>query len=350
MRMDKVFVPGFESVCRVEDSKSGLKAFIAIHSTALGPAVGGLRAWKYADEDAALKDVLKLAEGMTYKAALAGLPWGGGKAVLFGEKSTAALERFGDVLEILKGKYITAKDVGIGAQDLASIKRKTSHILGVEGTPGSSGDPSPATAYGVYHGIRASVQRALEAKSLSGVKIAVQGLGGVAFSLLGHLISDGAVISACDVSAQAVERVRAKFGDMVDIVSPTRILDVSCDVFAPSALGGVISNEVAENLRAKVVAGAANNQLAGVNSGLILAKRRILYAPDYVINAGGLINIYHETLATGYSRELANGRIRSIVPTLESIYDKSFDQALPTAAVADEIARSILAKAREKCV
>ncbi|MGZ3711018.1 MAG: Glu/Leu/Phe/Val dehydrogenase dimerization domain-containing protein, partial [Bdellovibrionota bacterium] len=228
--MSEISVPGYEAVYRVDDEPSGLKAFIAIHSTVLGPAVGGIRAWTYISEDAALKDAMRLAEGMTYKSALAGLPWGGGKAVLFGEKTTASLERFGEAVELLKGKYITAKDVGINGKDLSIIQRKTTHILGVEGTSGSSGDPSSATAWGVYHGIRASVQRGLGGKSLSGVRIAIQGLGGVASSLLKHIISEGAVVLACDVNSQAVDRVREQYGDLVEIVSPGRITDVTCDV------------------------------------------------------------------------------------------------------------------------
>jgi len=342
MRMSEVTVPGFEAVYRVDDEASGLKAFIAVHSTVLGPAVGGLRAWNYISEDAALQDALRLAEGMTYKSALAGLPWGGGKGVLFGEKTPSSLAHFGEVVELLKGKYITAKDVGINGEDLAAIKRKTTHVLGVEGTPGSSGDPSAATAFGVFHGIRASVRRGFGAKSLSGVKVAVQGLGGVANALLKHLISDGAVVAACDVNSQAVEKIKIMHGGMVEIVSPGRITDVACDVFAPCALGGVITQEVAEKLRARVVAGAANNQLADSHAGAILANRRILYAPDYVINAGGIINIYHETLAGGYNKEMAQAQIRKIADTLDTIFDNACAQSKPTSQVADEFARSRL--------
>ncbi len=343
MQMNKISVPGFEAVYRVEDEPSGLKAFIAIHSTVLGPAVGGLRSWKYANEDAALQDALKLAEGMTYKAALAELPWGGGKAVLFGEKSASALERFGEAVEILQGKYITAKDVGINGEDLAAIKRKTPHVLGIVGSEGSSGDPSSATAWGVFHGIRSSVERGLGTKSLSGVKIAVQGLGGVAGFLIKHLVSDGARVMACDVNPQAVERIRAQYEDLVEIVSPSRITDTACDVFAPCALGGVITQEVAENLRTKLIAGAANNQLVNTAVCRALMFRSIRYAPDYVINAGGLINIYHETLPGGYNKERAYAQIGNISQTLGTIYSVASAQGMPTADVADMLATNRLA-------
>ncbi|MGZ3694987.1 MAG: Glu/Leu/Phe/Val dehydrogenase family protein, partial [Bdellovibrionota bacterium] len=198
----------------------------------------------------------------------------------------------------------------------------------------------------VYHGIRASVQRGLGGKSLSGVRIAIQGLGGVASSLLKHIISEGAVVLACDVNSQAVDRVREQYGDLVEIVSPGRITDVTCDVFAPCALGGVITQEVADKLRAKIVAGAANNQLVDTAAGVTLGKRHILYAPDYVINAGGVINIYHESLPEGYDRSRAYIQIRKISETLETIYERSFVQGMPTAVVADELARSRLANGR----
>src|SRR4051812_20431585 len=229
----------FEQIVFCNDSRVGLKAIIGVHSTVLGPATGGCRMWNYESEQAALTDVLRLSKGMTYKASISGLNWGGGKAVIIGDakkvKTREMLERYGEFVDRLGGTYITAKDVGIGSDDLRVVKGRTSHVLGIDGEPGSSGDPSPATALGVYHGMLACVKHALGASSLKGMTIVLQGLGSVAFYLLEHLHAEGAKIIGCDIDQSVIDRAVRKYG--IEIVKPEAIYDVPCEIFAPSALG-----------------------------------------------------------------------------------------------------------------
>jgi leucine dehydrogenase len=349
MVFDKVQSDQFEQIVFCNDPRSGLKAIISLHSTVLGPATGGCRMWNYGTEQEALDDVLRLSRGMTYKAAISGLNWGGGKAVIMGDpktaKTPALLERFGEFVERLGGHYITAKDVGIGAEDLRVVKSRTRHILGIEGEQGSSGCPSPATAWGVYHGMRACAAEAFGARSLKGLRVALQGLGSVSFHLLEHLAADGATVIGCDIDAEAVKRAVDKYG--IEIVRPEAIHDVECDIFAPSALGGAINPETLPRLRAKVVAGAANNQLATPEMGEALLRRGILYAPDYAINAGGLINIYHEGAAGGtYSRARAFDHVAGIGLTVASILKRAKEDRLPTHVVADRIAEERVERKR----
>src|SRR6185437_7038086 len=307
MVFEKIQHEDYEQIVYCNDPRVGLKAIISMHSTVLGPATGGCRMWAYKNEEEALVDVLRLSKGMTYKAAISGLDWGGGKAVIIGDpktgKSKAMLERFGEYVQRLGGNYITAKDVGIGAEDLKTIKTKTEHVLGIEGVPGSSGDPSPATAWGVYHGMKAAVKFGLGANSLKGLTIAMQGLGSVNYYLLEHVFAEGAKVIACDIDQAAITRATGKYN--IEIVKPDSIYDVPCDVFAPGALGAAINSQSLPRLKTKVIAGAANNQLETPEIGLEVMKRGIVYAPDYAINAGGLINIYYEGGAAGaggYSR------------------------------------------------
>jgi leucine dehydrogenase len=351
MVFERIQNEDFEQLVYCNDPTVGLKAIISMHSTVLGPATGGCRMWAYKDEQEALVDVLRLSKGMTYKASISGLNWGGGKAVIIGDpktrKTTAMLERFGDHVERLGGHYITAKDVGIGAEDLKTVKTKTSHVLGIEGVPGSSGDPSPATARGVYHGMRACAKFALGVNSLKDLTIAIQGLGSVSFYLLEHLFADGAKVIACDIDQAAIERARAKYN--IEVVPPESIYDVPCDIFAPAALGASISATTLPRLRTKIIAGAANNQLATKEDGLEVMKRGIVYAPDYAINAGGLINIYYEGVAagpSGYSRKKAHDHIAGIEKTIGDILNRAKSENLPSHLVADRMAEERVVKAR----
>lgn len=348
MIFEKIGSEDFEQVVYCSDSSVGLRAIISMHSTVLGPAVGGCRMWNYATEAEALHDVLRLSKGMTYKAAISGLEWGGGKAVIMGgaeAKNPALLKRFGEFVERLGGHYVTAKDVGICADDLRIIKSGTRHVLGIEGEVGSSGDPSPATAWGVYHGMQSAARKAFGVKSLKGLTVALQGLGTVSSYLLEHLSADGAQVIGCDIDAGACERAAKKHG--IEIVRPEAIYDVTCDIFSPSALGGAISTETLPRIRAKVVAGAANNQLATPEAGAELVSRGILYAPDYAINAGGLISIYHESaIPGGYSRTRALDHVAQIGQTITEILERSEAEKLPSFVVADRMAEERVKRGR----
>ena len=304
--------------------------------------------WNYPSEASALADVLRLSEGMTYKASLAGLNWGGGKAVIFGDSKTQKnpkmLRRFGEFVDRLGGNYITAKDVGIGAEDLREIKTQTKHVLGIEGDAGSSGDPSPATAWGVFHGMRACVQHTFQKNSFKGIKVALQGLGSVSYYLLEHLVRQGAVVIGCDVDPVVIDRAVKKYG--IEIVSPELIYDVKCDVFSPSALGSTINSETLPRIQAKIIAGAANNQLATPEQGFEIMRRGMVYAPDYAINAGGLINIYYEDpIRGGYSREKAFNHVAQIEKTITEILTRAASEKVPTHTVANRMAEERIQKA-----
>jgi leucine dehydrogenase len=341
---------GFEQVVFCNDPSVGLKAIISLHSTALGPATGGTRMWKYVNEAEALNDVLRLSKGMTYKAAISGLKWGGGKAVLIGdaktEKNPAMLQRFGEFVDRLGGQYITAKDVGIGSEDLKIVKSKTRHVLGIDGEANSSGDPSPATAWGVYQGMRACAQHVYKSDSLKGMKIALQGLGSVSYYLLEHLAAEGAEVIGCDIDQTVIDRAVKKYG--IEIVRPESIYDVGCDIFAPSALGASINPETLPRIKAKVIAGAANNQLSTPAQGYEVMKRGMTYAPDYAINAGGLINIYHEGVEQGgYNRARAFKHVEKIGDTIAQILERAEAEHLPTHVVADRMAEERVNAARK---
>jgi leucine dehydrogenase len=348
MIFQRIQPEGFEQVVFCQDSSVGLKAIISLHSLALGPAAGGCRVWNYATEEEALNDVLRLSRGMSYKSSLAGLNWGGGKAVIIADPKTGKtpqlLERFGEFVERQNGNYITAKDVGIGADDLRAIKRKTKHVLGIEGDPGSSGDPSPATGLGVYHGIRACAKFALKSNSLNGVKIALQGLGSVSYYLLEHLVAEGAQVVGCDIDPAMIDRAVKKYG--IEIVSPETIYDVKCDIFSPSALGATINPDTIKRIQAKVIAGGANNQLATPEQGFELMRRGVVYAPDYAINAGGVINIYYEEARQGgYNRARSYEHVSRIEKTISDILDRAQTEKQPTHVIADRMAEERMEKA-----
>ena len=344
------FATDHEQVVLRQDPHSGLRAIIAIHSTVLGPAAGGCRHWVYPDDASALEDALRLSRGMTFKNALADIPFGGGKSVILGvagrQLSTLDLETFGRWVEELNGQYVTAEDVGIQVADMRVIARSTRYVSGL-GTSGLGGDPSPYTARGVLQGIRAAVRVGLGADSLAGVRVAVQGLGNVGMHLCALLRQQGAELQVADISADRVRRAVQDFGARALHVD--EVLAADADVLAPCALGASLTAGSVAALRVKVVAGAANNQLATDDVGDLLAARGVLYAPDYVINAGGVISIAREYLGLR-DPAWADDRIAAIADRLDGIFRQAADSGLATSRIADAMARARLEAAGEASV
>lgn len=326
-----------EGLVFCHDKATGLRAIIAIHDTTLGPALGGCRMWPYGAEEEAILDVLRLARGMTYKAAVSGLDLGGGKSVILGDpdrdKSGALFRSFGRYVETLGGRYIVAEDVGTSPADMESIRAETSHVVGLGGE-GGSGDPSPFTALGVVAGMRACVEEVFGSPSLKGLTVAVQGLGHVGYELCRLLHGEGARLVVADLHFDAVRRAAVEFG--AEPVEPGGILSVPCDIFAPCALGAIVNDETVPNLRCAIVAGSANNVLAEDRHGEELAERGILYAPDYVINAGGLIKVSDEL--EGYDEGRARERVARIQDSVKNIIETSRKDGIPTNVAADGLA------------
>ena len=330
---------GHEQVVFCHDKSSGLKAIIAIHDTTLGPALGGTRMWDYANTDAALFDVLRLSRGMTYKAACAGLNLGGGKAVIIGDakkiKSEALFRAFGRFVNSLGGRYITAEDVNINVNDIEQVASETNYCTGISSRPGGSGDPSPVTAWGVFQGIKASVKYRLGKDSVKGLKVAVQGCGAVGKFLCGYLHEEGAQLIISDLDGEKVKALTDKFG--AKAVEGHAIYGVDADVFAPCALGAIVNDETIPQFKFPIIAGGANNQLLDENKhSKILKEKNILYAPDYVINAGGLINVYYEL--RGYNFEKARKQAEGIYSTLLTIYSEAEKQGISTHAASNAVA------------
>ena len=328
-----------EQVVFCSDKTSGLKAIIAIHNTTLGPALGGLRMWPYKSDEEAIDDVLRLSHGMTYKAAIAELNLGGGKSVIIGdprsEKSEALFRSFGRFVEGLGGRYITAEDVGTSVADMEWIRQETKFVTGIR-SRGGSGDPSPFTAYGVYHGMKAACKKIYGSDSLEGRTIAVQGAGNVASYLINHLSKEGAKTVVTDIYEEKVKKVVAD-NDNVTAVEPDEIYDVECDVFSPAALGGSVNDNTIDRIKAKIVAGAANNQLKDeLRHAQGLKERGILYVPDYVINAGGLINVYVEL--EGYSEQRASHMTENIYHIVASIIDRAEKENILTVVASNRLA------------
>lgn len=336
-----------EGVHAFHDADSGLKCIIAVHSTALGPAAGGCRMWKYASGDAMLTDALRLSQGMSFKNAMADLPLGGGKAVIWGDprqdKSEALFRAFGRAVESLNGSYYTAEDVGIDTSDMALVARETRYVAGLDEGAAASGDPSPITARGVYLGIKEVAKRLFGSDDLSGRIIAVQGVGSVGGHVCEHLAKDGAKLVISDIDEEALKAVSAVTG--ATIVPPDDIYDVDADIFSPCALGAVINEKTLGRLRVKGVAGAANNQLIVPEMGEFLRRKGILYAPDYVINGGGIINVAAE-ISGNYSREWVDGKLKRLIETLGQVLDEALSTDQPANAVADRIARKRIAEAK----
>ena len=328
-----------EQVVFCNDNDTGLKAIIAIHNTVLGPSLGGTRMWYYNTEMEALQDVLRLSRGMSYKAAVAGLNLGGGKAVIIGDsrkdKSEALLRRFGKFVNSLGGKYITAEDVGMSSRDMEYIHMETKHVSGLPESMGGGGDPSPVTAYGVYMGMKAAAKERWGSDSLSGKKIAIQGVGHVGENLVKYLSKENVKLYVNDINISRQNEIAKEFNAIV--VGADELYDLDIDIYAPCALGATINNDTLDRLKCSIVAGAANNQLADESvHGEMVIKKGILYAPDFVINAGGLINVYSE-LST-YNRERAIAQTENIYHTTLNIFKISKSENIPTYVVANRIA------------
>lgn len=330
---------GHEQTFFCRDDSVGLRAIIAIHNTNLGPALGGCRIWNYTNEGDALHDVLRLSHGMTYKAAMAGLPLGGGKAVIIGvppkDKRAALLTSFGRFVNSLGGKYITAEDVGTSVDDIEIVRKETPYVCGISQQHGGSGDPSIFTAIGVHYGMKACAKQVFGTDALKGLTIAVQGLGHVGYEVVKHLVHEGAQVIVTDLDQNRISTVVKDFG--VRSVGVHDIYDVKADIFCPNALGAILNDTTIDRLQVKVVAGAANNQLEEYQKhGQALLKKGIVYAPDYVINAGGLINVSHER--KGYNREAAVADCQNIFNTITTILDLSKERNIPTMDAANMLA------------
>lgn len=328
----------YEQVLFCQDKQSGLKAIIAIHDTTLGPALGGTRMWTYNSEAEAIEDALRLARGMTYKNAAAGLDLGGGKTVIIGDpkkdKNPEMFRAFGRYIQSLNGRYITAEDVGTNETDMDQIALETEYVTGLSSFSGTAGNPSPVTALGIYQGMKATAKEAFGSESLEGTVVAVQGVGNVAYSLCELLHEEGAELVITDINKEAVKRAQNDFN--AKAVDPDEIYDVECDIYAPCALGATINDHTIPRLKAKVIAGSANNQLQSHEHGDILYQKGILYAPDYVINAGGVINVADELV--GYNRERALQNVQRIYKNLEQVFAISNRDQVPTHIAADRLA------------
>lgn len=342
---DEVAVREHEQVVYCYDKPTGLKAIIGIHDTTLGPALGGTRMWSYTSDEAALNDVLRLSRGMTYKSAAAGLNLGGGKAVIIGDakkiKTEALFRAYGRFVQGLAGRYITAEDVGTTVRDMEWVRMETDYVTGISRALGGSGDPSPFTALGCYEGMKSSLKWQTGNESLEGRTVSVQGVGAVGYHLVQHLVRDGAKVVVCDIDQGNLKRITADFSG-VEVVGIDEIYDVDCDVYAPCALGATVNDDTVGKLKCSVVAGSANNVLADEEKhAKALADRGILYAPDYVINAGGLINVANEI--QGYNRERAVQQAAGIYQTMTQIFTIARDENITTLQAANTLAERRIA-------
>jgi leucine dehydrogenase len=334
----------YEEVVFFHDPPTGLRAIVAIHSTALGPALGGTRFYPFASEEDALRDVLRLSRGMTYKAAAAGLDLGGGKAVIIGDpkrdKTEELLRAYGRFIDSLGGRYITAEDVGTAREDMDILRRETGWVTGVSKRLGGSGDPSPVTAWGTFQGLRACIEEGLQSQSFEGLRVVVQGVGKVGFHLAKHLVEAGSKVTVADVDVDAVGRAVRDLG--VETVEPEKAHAVECEILAPCAMGGIIRDDTLPDLKCRIVAGSANNQLERPEHGDVLGNQGILYAPDFVINAGGLINVSDEL--QGYDRERAMTRVEGIYRTLREVFRLSRTEGISTRKAAERMAEERMAR------
>jgi len=327
-----------EQVSFFTDEATGLKSIVAIHDTTLGPAVGGCRMWNYASDQEALIDVLRLARGMTYKNAIAGLKMGGGKSIIIGDaktdKTPELFRAFGRAIHTLGGRYYSAEDVGVTTADIMYANEQTPYMAGLEG---KSGDPSPFTALGTYLGIKAAVKYQLGKDSLAGIKVAIQGLGHVGYYLCKHLHHAGAKLIVTDLNQQSLARVATEFN--AKVVGLNEIYSQDVDVYAPCALGATINDQTLELFKASIIAGCANNQLAETRHGEILRTKGILFAPDYVINAGGIINVSFDD---DYDKQKSTEKVEKIYDTLTNIFNMASDKNTQTDKIADQLARDII--------
>ncbi len=339
LTLEKMYSMGHEQVVYFQDKSCGLKAIIAIHDTTLGPALGGTRLWQYANEEDALIDVLRLSKGMTYKAAVSGLNLGGGKAVIIADpkkdKSEALFRSFGRFIESLNGRYITAEDVNTSVDDIEHIFAETNYVTGVAQQYGGSGNPAPYTALGVFRGIEASVTNAFGTRSLKGRSVAIQGVGSVGFELSKLLNEAGASIVYTDINERGIQKMKESFPN-AKFVSSNEIFSAACDVYAPCALGASVNDETISMMKCKIIAGAANNQLKEDRHGAIVKEKGIIYAPDYLINAGGLMNVSIEF--EGWADSKSRRMIDTIYDKTLEVFKISDEQNIPVNRAADVMA------------
>ena len=348
LKFTEIPIPGYEKVAMAEDSSIGFKSMISVHDTTLGPALGGLRMWPYESEILALTDVLRLSRGMTYKSAVARTGLGGGKSVIIGDakkdRRPEIFRAMGEFVETLGGRYITAEDVGTSVEDMKFIREKTNWVTGRDKAEGGSGDPSPFTAYGVFLGIKAFSEEVLGRKSLKGVKVAIQGVGHVGI-YLGHRLRDaGCELTVCDVDRAKVEYAVKELG--AKACDPDAVYGLDVDVYAPCALGATVNDRTLPKFRCKVIAGGANNILQEPRHGEALLERGIAYAPDYVINAGGVINVSFELVPGGYDEKASTKKVEGIYDTLKRILAIAAEKGITTAEAADHLAEEIIAEGR----
>ena len=327
------------------DQETGLKAIIAIHSTNLGPALGGCRMWDYQTEDEAVKDVLRLSRGMTYKAAIAGVPLGGGKSVIIGDskklKTPELMQAMGRAVQQMGGDYTIAEDVGMTVDDMVEIAKQTDYAVGLPAKEGEGGgDPSPTTAHGVFVGLKAAVKKALGKDTVQGLKVVIQGLGSVGYKFARHLHNEGAELYVTDINTESVNMAVDEFG--ATAIGLDEVYDMDADIYAPCALGGTLNDDTIERLKVRIVAGAANNQLAELRHAKVLQDKGILYTPDYVINAGGLITVFHERQARlgvkKYTTEAVLADTNKIFDTTMMVFERAEKDGITTAEAADRIA------------
>ena len=343
---DQMGTSGHEQLVMCSDPEIGLKAIIAIHDTTLGPACGGTRMWPYESEVEAVQDALRLSRAMTCKSAVADLPLGGGKGVIIADshtqKTEALMRAYGSFVDTLGGRYLTTTDVGTSTRDLEHIHQTTNHVLGLPTTVGGSGDTSIMTGLGIYMGMKACAQEVWGSDSLQGKKVAIQGFGKVATYMSEHLMKDDAQLVVTDIYEEALDRAQ---GLGLKVVAPEKIFDVDCDIFAPCALGGVLNGENIPRLKCRLVAGGANNQLLSMDDGEELHRRGILYAPDYIVNAGGIINAAAE-LGMPYNSDRAREQTERIYEIMDRVIQLSKKEEIPTAKAADRLAEERLASVR----
>ncbi len=343
---DQIKAEGHEQLVVCSDASSGLQALIAIHNTSLGPALGGCRMWPYASFNEALSDVLRLSRAMTYKAAVSDLPLGGGKSVIWGDprknKSRALLDAFAKQIDSLNGRYIVAEDVGISLGDIEVIRESTPHVSGFSLEKGGSGDPSPATAYGVFCGMKACLEEVYGNASFTGKRVAIQGMGKVGSALAKLLHEAGASLYVSDMDPERVAHAIRLYG--ADPIHGHEVYRAECDIFAPCALGGIINSRSIKSFACRIIAGAANNQLKEMSVVDELSSRDILYAPDYVLNAGGLINIAEEL--SGYDQPRAYEKIAKIYDRMKMVFALSKTESISTAKAAESLAERRLKKGK----
>jgi len=332
MKITEIPTEGYEKVVRCDDPDSGLKAIISIHNTTLGPALGGMRMWSYLSDQEAFTDVNRLAQGMTYKSAVAETGLGGGKSIIIGnaktDKSEALFRAMGRFVDSLDGLYTTAEDVGTTVDDMVIVREETTHVTGLPREMNSSGDPSPYTAIGTFLGMRACIEKALGTSDFKGVRVAVQGCGNVARFLIEHLAEAGVTLYVTDIVAEKAQLMADKHGAIV--VAPEEIYDLDAEVYCPCALGATINDDTVPRLKCKVVAGAANNQCLTVEHGDRLRERGIIYAPDFVLNAGGIINVSVELEPNGYNEERAMQKVNNIYSAVRDILNTADEEDIAT--------------------